>query len=111
MIPHFLSIGAAIATVVAETSVSGVQVYFTRKDFNFVNIIGKNKHYLVSSLVMFVPTYLLARYLSPSIINTFICVVVGGVIYFGLLFAMKDEMIFEIGGKIKAKFVCHNPSE
>lgn len=111
LIPHFLSIGAAIATVVAETSVSGVQVYFTRKDFNFVNIIGKNKHYLVSSLVMFVPTYLLARYLSPSIINTFICVVVGGVIYFGLLFAMKDEMIFEIGGKIKAKFVCHNPSE
>ena len=101
LIPHFLSLGAAVATVIAETSVTGVQVYFTRKDFNYGDIIGKNKHYIFSSLIMFFPTYFLARYLSPSIINTFICVAIGGVIYLGLLFAMKDETLFEAVGKIK----------
>ena len=35
LIPFFLSIGAAVATVIAETSVTGVQVFFTRKDFKF----------------------------------------------------------------------------
>ena len=30
---------------------------------------------------MFIPTYLLAKYLPSSIANTFICVVVGGLIY------------------------------
>ena len=80
LIPHFLSIGAAVATVIAETSVTGVQIYFTRKDFKFGEIISSNKHYIISSLIMFAPTYLLAKYLPSSIINTFICVAVGGLI-------------------------------
>ena len=105
LIPQFLSIGAAVATVIAETSVTGVQVYFTRKDFNFGEIIRSNKHYIDFSLIMFVPTYLLAKYLPPSIVNTFICVVVGGVIYAGLLFAMKDETLFEAVEKSKGKFL------
>ena len=105
LIPHFLSIGAAVATVIAETSVTGVQVYCTRKDFRFGKIIRDNKHYIISSLIMFIPTHFLARYLPSSIVNTFICVVVGGAIYFGLLFVMKDETLFEAVNKIKGKLV------
>lgn len=104
LIPFFLSIGAAIATVIAETSVTGVQVYFTRKDFKFGEIISSNKHYIISSLIMFVPTYLLAKILPSNIINTFICVAVGGLIYVGLLFVMKDETLFEVISKIKGRF-------
>ena len=105
LIPFFLSIGAAVATVIAETSVTGVQVYFTRKDFKFGEIISSNKHYIISSLIMFIPTYLLAKYLPSSIINTFICVAVGGLIYVGLLFVMKDETLFEAVDKIKERLV------
>lgn len=105
LIPRFLSIGAAVATVIAETSVTGVQVFFTRKDFKFGEIISSNNHYIISSLIMFIPTYLLAKYLPPSILNTFICVVVGGVIYVGLLFAMKDETLFEAVEKSKGKLL------
>ena len=105
LIPHFLSIGAAVATVIAETSVTGVQVFFTRKDFKFGEIISSNKYYIISSLIMFVPTYLLAKNLPSNIINTFICVAVGGLIYVGLLFVMKDETLFEAVDKIKGKLV------
>lgn len=104
LIPFFLSIGAAIATVIAETSVTGVQVYFTRKDFKFGELIRNNKHYIISSLIMFVPTYLLAKIIPSNIINTFICVAVGGLIYVGLLFVMKDETLFEVISKIKGRF-------
>lgn len=105
LIPRLLSIGAAVATIIAETSVTGVQVYFTRKDFNVRDIIGKNKHYIISSLIMFVPTYVMARCFSSNIINTFFCVVVGGVIYLGLLFVMKDEILFGAVEKVKSKIV------
>ena len=104
LIPHFLSIGAAVSTVIAETSVTCVQVYFTRKDFKFGEIISNNKDYIISSLIMFVPTYLLSKYLPSSILNTFICVAVGGLMYVGLLFVMKDETLFEAADKIKGKF-------
>lgn len=105
LIPNFLSIGAAVATVIAESSVTGVQVFCTRKDFRFGEIIKDNKHYIISSLVMFVPTYSLARYLPSTIMNTFICVVVGGVIYLGLLFVMKDETLFEAVDKFRDKYL------
>lgn len=103
LIPHFLSIGAAVATVIAETSVTGTQVFFTREDFKFGEIISSNKHYIISSFVMFIPTYFLAKYLPSSIINTFICIIVGGLIYIGLLFVMKDETLVEAVSKMKRK--------
>ena len=113
LIPRFLSIGAAAATVIAETSVTGVQIYCTREDFSFREIISSNKQYIISSSIMFVPTYLLAKYLSPTIVNTFICVVVGGGIYVGLLFIMKDEALFEVVDKIKGKIkmICRTQNE
>lgn len=105
LIPRFLSIGAAIATVIAEISVTGIQVYFTRKDFDFGEIIRKNKNYIISSLVIFVPTYLLAGCLPSSIINSFICIMVGCVIYLGLLFFVKDKTLFKTVVKVKSKII------
>ena len=105
LIPHFLSIGAAVATVIAETSVTGTQIFFTRKDFKFGEIISSNKHYIISSFIMFIPTYFLAKYLSASIINTFICITIGSLIYIGLLFIMKDEMLIEAVNKMKRKIM------
>lgn len=105
LIPHLLSIGAAVATVIAEICVTGVQVYFTRKDFNFGKIICNNKSYIISSLIMFVPIHMLANYLPSSIINTFICIAIGGFIYIGLLFVMKDEILFEAVERIKTIFL------
>lgn len=103
LIPHFLSIGAAVATVIAEASVTGVQVYCARRDFKFVKIIIDNKHYVIASLIMFIPTCLLSRAIPSSMINTFSCIIVGSGIYLGLLLAMKDEMLFKALDKVKQK--------
>lgn len=103
LIPHFLSIGAAIATIFAESSVTGVQIYFTRKDFKMKTIVFSNIKYIICSIVMFIPTFVLAKSLSPTILNTIICVSVGGVIYIGLLFVLRDETLIEVTKKIKSK--------
>lgn len=103
LIPQFLSIGAAVATVVAEMSVTGIQVIFTRKDFNYVEILISNYHYILFSILMFIPTHLLARYLPANIVNTFICIVVGSMIYLGLLLGVKDEIIYEMVRNVKVK--------
>lgn len=105
LIPHFLSIGAAIATVIAESSVTGVQIYCIRKDFDFRNIIKENAHYVVSAFSMFILTCFLARYLRPSIINTFLCAIVGTVAYLGILAIMKDDMFFQARKMLETKFI------
>lgn len=103
LIPHLFSIGAAIATVIAESSVTGVQIYCIRKNFDFRRIIKENAHYIISAFAMFVLTHFLARHLQPSIINTFLCVIVGASTYLGILVIMKDEILLRARKMLEAK--------
>lgn len=105
LIPRLFSIGAAIATVVAEFSVMAVQMYFTRKDFNFKFLILSNAKYIYCSAIMFVVTYFLARSLTPTFTHTLICVCTGGAIYICLLYLMKDETLIEIIERVKDKII------
>ena len=105
LIPHFLSSGAAIATVIAESSVTCVQIYCIRKDFDFGHIMKENIHYVISAFFMFVLTSFLARFLRPSIISTFLCVVVGASIYLGILAIMKDDMFFQGRKMLGSRFI------
>lgn len=105
LIPHLLSIGAAIATVIAESCVTGVQIYCIRRDFDFRHIMKENIHYIVSSFFMFVLTFFLARTFCPSIINTFVCIVAGLVFYLGLLAMMKDDMLLKVRKMFETKFI------
>lgn len=92
-ISAFASIGASIATVIAEGSVTFFQIYFTRNDFNYAEIIKSNVNYIYSSIVMLVVIYPLARFLAPTFMHTSICVLCGAIIYIGGLWILKDEEI------------------
>lgn len=104
LIPFFLSIGAAIASVVAELFVTAFHVYFIRKDFDFRYIVWRNCKYMICSAIMFVPTYWLAKTLTPTILHSMMCVLVGGIVYIGLLYFMKDDTLIDFIGKIMQKF-------
>lgn len=103
LIPKFYSIGAAIATVIAETSVTGVQIFFTRKEFNYKLILKENGRYIAASVVMFLPTVILSARMTASIVHTAMCVLVGVVIFVGMLIAMRDEQIYEFQNTIRKK--------
>lgn len=103
LIPLYFSIGAAIATIISEFSVTVVQVFFTRRDFDLKSIVFSNDKYIICSAIMFVPTYLIARILTPTIVNSMICMVIGGFVYVGLLYALKDEALMEVINKIMEK--------
>ena len=92
-ISAFASIGASVATVIAEGSVTFFQIYFTRNDFNYTEIIKSNVNYIYSSIVMLVVIYPLARFLTPTFMHTCICVLCGAIIYIGGLWILKDEEI------------------
>lgn len=102
LIPKFMSIGAAIATVLAEGCVTSVQMYLTRKDINYFKLLRNNKKYISSSLIMFIPTYMLALWLPSTITNSFLCILAGCIIYVCLLFLKKDDIIYGIIKKCKS---------
>lgn len=103
LIPMLQSIGAAIASLVAEITVTVVQFYIVRNVFSITAIGRLSIKYLFSGLIMFAVTCLLSIYLKPSIIHTFITIAAGCLIYAGILLLTKDSMLYIFISKVQEK--------
>lgn len=103
LIVYFKSIGAAIATLIAEITIMIIQMYYLRKEFNFKILFLQGLKYFIFGAVMFLVVKILTNYLPVSIISTFIEVIVGGIVYILLLIISKDQVIKMIIENIKKK--------
>lgn len=101
-IPMFASIGAAIASVLAETIIAIVQLYFVRKELNVMQVVTSSLNYLIASVVMMVALKIYRCYFpSETVGNTIVVVVIGGCVYFAVLFVCKDTFIKAGCDKVK----------
>lgn len=103
LIPHFLSYGAAIATVIAELSVTLVQIIATKNIFSYKCVLKIVYKYILSSIIMALCLIILSNTLTVSILNTVIEVIIGCIIYFFVLILLKDNSINYLICKIKNK--------
>lgn len=103
LIPMMQSIGAAIASLIAEITVTAVQFYIVRNVFSIAQIGQLSIKYLFSGLIMFAVTYPLSIYLKPGITHTFITIAAGCLIYAVILLLTKDSMLYMFISKVKGK--------
>lgn len=103
LIPFFKSIGAAIASVIAETSVTLIQICFTKKDFDYILILKNNIRYVFAAIFMFVVVFSIAINIPASIATTVMCVLVGSIVYICVLLLLKDQKILDAYKIIKNK--------
>ena len=104
LIPMFGSIGAAYASVVAETAISLAQMYVVRKELSIKIIVMSGWKYLLSGLIMLIELILISTKMTASIIHTLAMIFVGCVTYFAVLLIFRDDFFVEniklIGSKI-----------
>lgn len=103
LIPMMQSVGAAVASLIAEITVTAVQFYVVRNAFSIFEIGKLSIKYLFSGLIMFAVTCPLSIYLGPSIVHTFITIAAGGLIYIGILLLTKDSMLYMFISKVQEK--------
>ena len=99
LIPRFLSIGAAIATVVAETSVTSVQIYYIKNKFNIIEILKMSLKYFIVAIFMaclLIIANKILLYKFSVIIRMILDVVLGAITYFGLLILLNDQFTKKI---------------
>ena len=88
------SIGASIATIVAEFLVAIVQLYYVRDLLKFTEIVSSTKNYFISAVVMGVITYLVNMIFSLSgVISVGVEVIVGVITYGLMLIILKDNFL------------------
>ncbi len=107
------SYGAAIATVIAETIVTGVMLIFLRKNIRFGKILLSSWKYWIAGLVMFAALFFIFRGYSPSVLHTLYMTGCGVLIYFCVLTLLKDKYVWGAYRKIGEffnKFYRRKPS-
>lgn len=101
------TIGAVIASVIAEFTILIVQLIYISKEIKIIEVLKVSIKYLISSLVMFAIVVPITNKLGVSVFNTFVEVAIGAIIYFGLLLILKDQflmdMINQVYVNVKAK--------
>ena len=97
------SIGASIVTVIAEFSVTIVQIILVRKTINFGKVINTGKNYLIASVIMFFVSIFVGSMIESNKLSVILQCISGSVTYFAILFIMKDKLINEGIELIKQK--------
>lgn len=103
LIPKFYSVGAAIASVAAETV---ILVLFTLDSRDFVSGIWMAKSsikYLISGLIMFAMIRVSYLFLDVSWLHLIIRVALGIIVYFSMVFILRDRFAIEGAKKIITK--------
>ncbi|QAA21562.1 flippase [Sporolactobacillus terrae] len=92
LIGRFHSIGAAIATLVAEFIVTGVQLIYIHKNLEIRRLFCSTWKFLIAGFIMYGVTRTIGVQLGISAITTFIQIFSGMIVYIILLFGLKSEI-------------------
>lgn len=103
LIPKWYSVGAAIASVIAEFSVTFVQFVYVKDQFNLKQVAKLVPRYFVASMMMLLLLKAEDIVLQAGIFNTMLMVVSGAVTYFVVLFILRDKFVFEAFAILKKK--------
>ena len=103
LIRYFMSIGAAIASIIAETFIALFQLYMIRSEISLKRVIIEGKIYFIAGIVMFTVTSYMSNNLNPSIHNSIFIIFVGAIIYFTVIIIMRDNFVLENINSILSK--------
>ena len=93
LIHYFQSIGAAVASVIAESTIAIIQLVLLRREISPVQVLKEGVHYYIAGIIMVIVLIPFVKLLTPSMIHTFLLVIIGAVAYFAVLFVERDVLL------------------
>lgn len=87
------SLGAAIATIIAELMVTVIMIYFTRKELSLKMILATTVKPIIATVIMCLALIPLVIKLSSSIFSTMLIAVIGVMVYLIILIILKEEYV------------------
>lgn len=103
LIKYFASIGASIATVIAELAVTVTQFILIRKEIKFIDVAKLSYKYFYASIIMFMCSMLVGYFIKDNFISIILQVIISCFVYFIILYILKDKIIIELVNKVRNK--------
>lgn len=103
LIPSLKSIGAAIASLIAETVIAIAQLFYVRKEISIRKILFSSLHYLIAGSIMLLTVGIIRNKIMSTFMNTIVLVLIGAVVYFCVLVLLNDQFFINNIQKILCK--------
>lgn len=91
LIPQMGSIGAIIATIIAELVVLLVEMLYSMDKLNYFTYIFENFKYLIFGLMMFLVIKFSQQYLDETLLSIAIQTLIGGIFYLFVSFTFYED--------------------
>ncbi len=95
LINLYQSVGASIATVIAEISVTAIQFYLVREEIKFFDVLKQSYKYVIASVIMFALSFTVGLFIRNNLVSIIVQIMVSGAIYFTILLILKDKLILD----------------
>ena len=92
---------AAISLIVAEVLGISIQLFLVRKQLNVRKMLLSVLNYFIAGITMFICIIKLDIFIHNAFLCNIIQVIIGIIIYIGLIFIVKDEVQKELIKKVK----------
>lgn len=91
LIPKWGSMGATVATIAAETIITSLYFYLGKDYFSIRFVIRASIKYFTAAMAMLLCVLMLSGKMPATLPGSCVQIAVGGCVYVGMLFIMKDE--------------------
>jgi len=108
LIPKYQALGAAIATLCAESVVTGVQLSLAYRIVDIRELFKTFLLYLINSLVMAVFVFLCLKFVPGLWLGTCVAICTGVLVYGILLIAEKNHFVMDAIKLIRNKLSCRH---
>lgn len=89
LILKFKAVGACIATIICETIVLGIQLYYLRNEISITDMLKQSGRYILSSLVMYAVCCYIGRAVPYGVTSILLKVGIGATVYMAMLIIIK----------------------
>lgn len=95
LIPTYKALGAAVASVFAESVIAILQIYLVRQELDWREIVRGCFLYIFAGLIMLIFLRLENKFFSPSLSHIALMIVSGALLYLSILFVFHDSFFME----------------
>ena len=105
LLKHYQSAGAVVSTIMAEFLISMIEIIYVIKHklIDIKDIFNSSLKYIFAGIIMLLSIVIIQKCMEISIISTVIQVLIGMVVYMGILLLTKDKFLYIFLDKLKKK--------
>lgn len=93
LIPKYASLGAAVASVIAEGTIAMIQLGNMKEIVKIKEVLSLSVNYLAAAIFMYGGIKIVGCLVNINFIGTMIQIIMGGILYFSFLAICKDTML------------------